>query len=130
LSDGETKPISKVDVGDHVVATDPSTGSTQTHEVTHLWKHQDELIRLKTDAGVVTTTAIHPFWEARSKKWVPAAPLKPGDELRSTSGTNIRVTASPVDTGKRGDAYNLTVDQFHTYYVVDGNRPVLVHNEC
>ncbi|MBC3840548.1 hypothetical protein GXW82_10695 [Streptacidiphilus sp. 4-A2] len=68
----------------------------------------------------------HLFWDATSRDWVPADQLQPGHALR-TDGT--RAVVADVQRG-HGSAYryNLTVDQLHTYYVLAGSTPVLVHN--
>ncbi|MBT8227768.1 MAG: hypothetical protein HKP61_15550 [Dactylosporangium sp.] len=45
------------------------------------------------------------------------------------SSADDKVIVLAVDTHTGGqDMYNLTVDDIHTYYVVAGNEPVLVHN--
>ncbi|HID7709975.1 TPA: polymorphic toxin-type HINT domain-containing protein, partial [Neisseria meningitidis] len=73
---------------------------------------------------------IHPFYS--QGKWIQAGRLKKGDTLLSESGAkqtvqNITLKQQPLK------AYNLTVADWHTYFV-KGNRAetegVWVHNDC
>ncbi|MEU7825493.1 polymorphic toxin-type HINT domain-containing protein [Catellatospora sp. NPDC049133] len=134
MADGTTKPIEDVRVGDQVVATDPETGVTAVREVTALHENADELltdvsIRVDGVDGVSTvhTTWEHPFWVASARYWAEAADLRFGDDLRTADG----VTATVLDVRNRVGQelmYNLTVADIHTYYVLAGETPVLVHN--
>lgn len=46
----------------------------------------------------------------------------PGEQLNTTSGQR---------TGLRpATAYTLTIQDLHTYHVLVGDKPVLVHNDC
>jgi hypothetical protein len=65
--------------------------------------------------------------------WIAAGDLRPGDRLLGADGgwndvTGLRVEANSLD------AYNLTVADFHTYFVKqaanDNAEPVWVHNAC
>ncbi len=134
LTEGKTKPIGKIKVGDKVEAADPDTGMEQGgRAVQHLWiNHDHDLLDVIVSAGhghteVIHTTSNHPFHDATTHTWTPAGHLKPGDQLSSTSHhhpTVIRVLSTPGTANR----YNLTVQQLHTYYVLAGNTPVLVHN--
>ncbi|MFF9406870.1 polymorphic toxin-type HINT domain-containing protein, partial [Streptomyces anandii] len=75
----------------------------------------------------LTATYEHPFWSPSAHQWTKAHDLTPGTTLLSTNGTTVRVQANhPFDQHTR--TYNLTVDELHTYYVLAGRTPVLVHN--
>jgi hypothetical protein len=76
---------------------------------------------------VLYTTDHHPFWDQTVKVWVDAADLTVGHELRTADGTLAVVTAVRSYTGAR-TMHDLTVDTAHTYQVVAGTTPVLVHN--
>ena len=129
MADGTTKPIGELRVGDVVMAADPETGKRGPREVTHVWVHDDELVDLDLDNGeTVTTTEDHPFWNDTDQQWQQAQHLTPGDNLLTPSG-RIAVAGLDWDTIQRGPAYNLTVTDIHTYYVLAGNTPVLVHND-
>ncbi|MFV2104630.1 polymorphic toxin-type HINT domain-containing protein [Micromonospora sp. LOL_024] len=128
LADGTTKPISHLRVGDEVYATDPETGETGKRRVTHVWVHEDNLHTLTIDGATLNTTEDHPFWNATDREWQRADALQPGDQLASTTATPVQVTEAVPLPSWRALAYNLTVDELHTYYVLAGGTPVLVHN--
>ena len=48
--------------------------------------------------------------------------------MRTADGETIAVTGLDPSTTSRGPAYNLTVAGIHTYYVLAGTTPILVHN--
>ncbi|MFJ4830486.1 polymorphic toxin-type HINT domain-containing protein [Streptomyces sp. NPDC088747] len=133
MAHGETKDIEDVKVGDEVIATDPETGETGTRKVTRLIrtagdKYFNEL-SIATEDGIeqLTATHEHPFWSPSERDWVPAGQLKPGMTLRTDEGDTVVVTGNRPFI-KRAVTYNLTVDELHTYYVLAGHTPVLVHN--
>lgn len=133
MADGTTKDIEDVELGDEVRATDPETGETGPRSVTRLIrtngdKYFNEL-SIATDEGIekVTATHEHPFWSPSARDWVAAGALEPGMSLRTATGETVTVTDNRAFT-KRATTYNLTVDELHTYYVLAGQTPVLVHN--
>ncbi|MER5209266.1 polymorphic toxin-type HINT domain-containing protein [Streptomyces sp. NPDC002838] len=133
MADGSTKDIEDVEVGDKVQATDPETGETGPREVTRLIvtkddKHFNEL-SIATEDGIekLTATHEHPFWSPTARDWVEAADLKPGMTLLTDDGDTVIVTANTAYT-QHATTYNLTVSDLHTYYVLAGETPVLVHN--
>ena len=129
LADGTAKPISEIEVGDKVLATDPETGEQGPHVVTHVWVHDDVLIDLVLQGGlVVTTTEDHPFWNATDREWQEIQNVDPGDKVRNPAGRTLEVQGLNWNTRQYGAAYNLTVANIHTYYVLAGDTPVLVHN--
>ncbi|MFD9284556.1 polymorphic toxin-type HINT domain-containing protein, partial [Streptomyces mirabilis] len=128
-----TKNIETIHPGDTVLATDPLTGHTAARKVSRLIitdgdKHFDELTIATPDGPRnLTATYEHPFWSPSAHRWVKARDLTPGATLLSTNGATIGVqTNRAFDQHTR--TYNLTVDDVHTYYVVAGETPVLVHN--
>ncbi|MFE0464911.1 polymorphic toxin-type HINT domain-containing protein, partial [Kitasatospora sp. NPDC058965] len=136
LADGTTKPIDQVQPGDQVATADPTTGQQQDGQpVTAALVHHDtDLVDLTVTGpdgarSTVSTTANHPFWDATRHGWVPAGELPAGDRLQAEDGTVVQVVVVTVTPGE-ADRYNLTVQHLHTYYVVVGRTPVLVHNEC
>ncbi|MEU8523631.1 HNH/endonuclease VII fold putative polymorphic toxin [Streptomyces sp. NPDC048577] len=133
MADGSTKDIDKIKIGDEVLATDPQTGETGARKVSHLIiteddKHFNELtIDTPNGPEKLTATHEHPFWSVSENHWIDASQLKPGMTLRTDHGTEVTITANhPYTTHAR--TYNLTVDDLHTYYVLAGQTPVLVHN--
>ncbi|QKW13397.1 hypothetical protein HUT12_11790 [Verrucosispora sp. NA02020] len=130
LADGTTKPISQLLVGDEVLATDPKSGESGKRRVTHVWVHEDDVRTLGVDGATLATTEDHPFWNETDREWQQAAALEPGHRLSSPSGEVAAVTERVSLTGWRALAYNLTIADIHTYYVLAGKTPVLVHNTC
>jgi hypothetical protein len=142
MADGKTKAISDLRVGDRVVATDPTTGKTEARTVTrqHINRDRDLTnLAIRTVDGKTTTvrtTQNHPFWNDKAKQFVAAAALL-GAVLFGAQATTAEsataATTSPVVESVQnytGDRimYDLTVDEIHTYYVIVGTTPVLVHN--
>jgi hypothetical protein len=73
-------------------------------------------------------TADHPFWNATDEAWQQAEDLDVGDYVLSADGRTIVVGGLHESTAFTGTAFNLTVDDIHTYFVRVGNSEVLVHN--
>jgi RHS repeat-associated protein len=131
MADGTTKPIEDIQVGDQVVAADPETGETGSRIVQAVWTHPDTVMELMVgDDAAVTTTEDHPFWNASDGEWQQAQQLDPGDHLLAADGRPVRVDGARADTIRPAVAYNLSVDDIHTYYVLAGDAPILVHNTC
>jgi hypothetical protein len=133
MADGTTKDIEDIRVGDKVLSTDPLTGETTGEAVTRLIatdkdKQFNELTLATSDGTEqLTATYEHPFWSPSENNWIQAGDLKPGTTLRTDDGAYVTVTANRSYTG-HARTYNLTVADLHTYYVLAGSTPVLVHN--
>jgi hypothetical protein len=143
LADGTSKPISQVKVGNTVLATDPQTGVTAPEKV------QNEIVTTTdkdfttltldtaptrgppqhktTDVQTLTTTWHHPFWDATHHRWTDAHNLAPGTKLRQPDGTTV-VIRGVRNFHQHSTTYDLTVGTLHTYYVLAGGTPLLVHN--
>ncbi len=133
MADGTTKDIEDVELGNEVLATDPETGETGLRKVTRLIvteddKHFNEL-SIATADGIekLTATHEHPFWSPSERDWIEAGELTAGMHLRTDTGDTVVVTGNRAFT-RHARTYNLTVGDLHTYYVLAGNTPVLVHN--
>ncbi|MEU9038059.1 polymorphic toxin-type HINT domain-containing protein [Streptomyces sp. NPDC048352] len=137
MADGTTKSIEEVRDGDTVMATDPQTGETAPRTVTATITTPDDKdftdLTLTDDANPrgppakITSTYHHPYWSDSRAQWVDAGELVPGDQLRQPDGTTLTVGSVrtyPYDV----TTHNLTVKDLHTYYVLAGATPVLVHN--
>lgn len=129
MADGTTKPIADVRVGEIVVAADPVTGERGPRRVTDtvVGDGVKELVDIEIDGYVITATDRHPFWVDDEGRWVDAEDLRAGDVLLLASGDTVTVDAVRERTEIRR-VHNLTVDGIHTYYVLAGSDPVLVHN--
>lgn len=75
----------------------------------------------------VTATDGHPFWLPETRVWARADQLVAGSVLQTSAGTRVQVTALRQWTAQER-VHNLTVAKDHTYYVLVGTVPVLVHN--
>ncbi|MFC4045166.1 polymorphic toxin-type HINT domain-containing protein [Dactylosporangium siamense] len=134
LAGGTSKPIQTLAVGDWVIATDPVTGHTAPREITYLHVNTDEQFTDLTvaadgqPAAVIHTTQEHPFYSVTDHTWTFAGDVSPGEQLYTADGTTVRVLDRTNFTST-ATMYNLTVDTTHTYYVLAGNTPVLVHND-
>jgi Pretoxin HINT domain len=129
-----TKAIGKIKPGDKVESANPKNGEhVGAKKVLHVWiNHDTDLLDLtvQTSPGhdaVLHTTANHPFWDATTHRWVPAGHLVIGHALTTPDGHKVHVAALHTTPGT-ANRWNLTVDELHTYYVVAGGVPVLVHN--
>ncbi|MET9219966.1 polymorphic toxin-type HINT domain-containing protein [Streptomyces sp. NPDC003300] len=134
LADGTSKPIGELKVGDKVAAADPGTGKYEGgRTVTATMVNSDDNLldlTVQTSPGhtsVLHTTTEHPFWDDTTHAWVNAVQLTPGHALETDNNAHVVVTAVRPAPGA-ADMHNLTVSQLHTYYVLAGVTPVLVHN--
>ncbi|MFF2217416.1 polymorphic toxin-type HINT domain-containing protein [Streptomyces antibioticus] len=136
MGDGTTTlPIEEITVGDSVLAGDPQTGITGARPVQDtIYTPEDEDftgVHLAGDAGdgppALTATDHHPFWVENRGQWTDARDLNADDTLRAADGTGARIGKVTHWKEPQG-AYNLTVNDLHTYYVLAGTTPVLVHN--
>ncbi|MDJ0383206.1 restriction endonuclease fold toxin-2 domain-containing protein [Streptomyces sp. G-G2] len=79
-----------------------------------------------THGSTLTTTYHHPFYDQTQSSFVDAQDLHPGDVLQTATGsaqvTSVRLYHANATT------YDLTINSLHTYYVVAGGVPILVHN--
>jgi len=151
MSDGTTKAIGDIKLGERVVATDPDTDQTSSQPVTALHSNLDtDLVDVnvrpapsaesqesgegkgdRTTRGPTTTlhtTAHHPFWDATQKRWVEANDLKPGHSTLRGHGGQIEEVVDVTAVAAIRSMRDLTVATVHTYYVVAGATVVLVHN--
>ncbi|MEU7519467.1 polymorphic toxin-type HINT domain-containing protein [Kitasatospora aureofaciens] len=141
LADGTSQAIETLQTGDQVQATDPTTGKTEPKPVTHTIRTPDDEhftdLTLQATASTsdsrkaenLTSTQHHPFWDQTTQRWTNASELHTGDELRTADGRTLTVlTVRNYDTNPQA-AYDLTVADRHTYYVLAGATPVLVHND-
>ncbi|MFJ5882960.1 polymorphic toxin-type HINT domain-containing protein [Kitasatospora cineracea] len=134
MADGSTKPIEQVRTGDVVAAAAPG-GAPERHRVekTFVTSSDTEFtdLTVSTPDGprTVTGTQNHPYLDLTRDDFVDAARLGVGDRLQSADGTTVTVLGVRNHTSAMV-TYDLTVEALHTYYVVAGDVPVLVHNIC
>ncbi|MFD4030823.1 polymorphic toxin-type HINT domain-containing protein [Streptomyces sp. NPDC058637] len=136
MSDGSTRPIEDVRIGDDIVVTDPESGLTTTRTVVATIITEDDkdfvdlTVSRKGDHSTqaLTSTTTHPFWSPSEDAWVDAGHLRAGMTLRTVDGGTAEVERT-VEFRDHRRTHDLTIDDIHTYYVVAGTTPLLVHND-
>ena len=121
-------PIEEIKIGDKVWAYNEANQTKSLQEVTHLIRGENykELIDIELTSGeVITATDNHPFWELNTKEWITADELTNSSILLNINDKNTTIK-SLKHYAKNKKVYNLTVNNFHTYYV--GVSGVLSHN--
>ena len=132
MVDGSSKTIDQIGVGDEVKNVEPESGITQRHAVTaiHITDDDHDFVDLTvaTPAGpkTITATTHHRFWDATTHVWIDATDRRVGDQLSAPGDGQVVIHVLRRSTTTR--TYNLTIDKVHTYYVMAGYTPVLVHN--
>ncbi|GAA4850841.1 hypothetical protein GCM10023221_32890 [Luteimicrobium xylanilyticum] len=125
------RPIETLRAGDQVYCYDQTTSATTVETVEETFERTTRtLIHLTIAGHVLTTTPEHPFM-VHELGWIQATDLHPGDHLITADERHATVDAIETKTADASDAvtvYNLHVHTHHTYYVLAGNHPVLVHN--
>ena len=122
------KNIEDVQVGDWVVAAEPSTdGEIKNCKVLKIFTRETKtLIDIYVGDKIISTTEEHPFW-VMEEGWVKAKDLKVGVFLQTS--TKKVVPISRIERQEEKVAvYNFEVENFHTYFVSD--LEILVHNNC
>ena len=133
MADGTRKKIEDVAVGDIVTTTDTKTGKNHAKKVIETIRTESDKefteLTIATSGGEasIIATDTHPFWIPELKTWMNAGDLTAGQYLRTSAGTHVQITAVTRYT-KRQRTHDLTINDIHTYYVLAGATPVLVHN--
>ncbi|WP_349305000.1 HINT domain-containing protein [Neisseria sp. Marseille-Q6792] len=130
------KAIAHIQTGEYVFAKDEASGVTGYKPVTARYGNPyQETVYIEISDGIgnsqtLISNRIHPFYS--DGKWIKAEDLKAGIRLLSESGAEQTVQSVTVKP-KPLKAYNLTVADWHTYFV-KGNQAetegVWVHNAC
>ena len=128
LSNGTSRPIESVSVGDAVMCASDEAGPPGSCVVEACFSRlaHETLTITMDDGSAVTCTAEHPFWSCESG-WIEARDLLPGEHLRSAAHGSIRVQSVRQESGD-AFVFNLNAAPAHTYFV--GAAAVLVHNQC
>jgi RHS repeat-associated protein len=140
LAGGKSEPISKLKVGQRVLAMNPKTGKDQVETMTAVLVHHDtDLYDLKVRSGkrtaVIDTTSNHLFWVPgtgdHGGRWVKAGSLRYGTHLRTPGGGDTAVvTGGWIPAQRDGWMWDLTVpgNNDHDFYINTVETDVLVHN--
>ncbi|HGO7949935.1 TPA: polymorphic toxin MafB class 1, partial [Neisseria meningitidis] len=130
------KAIAHIQAGDRVLSKDEASGKTGYKPVTARYGNPyRETVYIKVSDGIgnsqtLISNRIHPFYS--DGKWIKAEDLKAGSRLHSESGKTQTVRNTVVKP-KPLKAYNLTVADWHTYFVKGSQAEtegVWVHNSC
>uniref|UniRef100_UPI0036700CCA polymorphic toxin-type HINT domain-containing protein n=1 Tax=Paenibacillus farraposensis TaxID=2807095 RepID=UPI0036700CCA len=124
-TDEGEKNIEDIKVGDRVLSKDEATGEVAYKEVTATFNHQtDEIYNIHVGGQEIESTFNHPFY-VKDKGWTFVKDLKVGDLLVQSDGNTLKVDSIELEH-KHVTVYNMTVDEFHTYFVSD--LGIWVHN--
>ena len=125
-TDAGAVPIDQITAGDMVLSQDPLTGELAYRPVlATTLRPPTRTVNLSVGGETITATLGHRFW-TNGQGWQMAKSLKPQAALHTVEGP---ATLAAIEGGESVEAYNLMVDDFHTYFV--GQSRLLVHdNSC
>ena len=130
------KAIADIKAGDKVLSKNEHNGETAYKTVTAQYSNpyaETVYVHIADAADqnqTLIANKIHPFYT--NGRWIEAGSLKAGDILETANGEKQTVQ-SVVIKAEPLKAYNLTVQDFHTYFVKGKGAEtdaVWVHNEC
>ena len=130
------KAIAHIRVGDRVFAKDETSGAMGYKPVTAQYGNPyQETVYIEISDGLgkiqtLVSNRIHPFYS--DGKWIKAEDLKAGSRLFAENGAEPTVQSVTVKQEPL-QAYNLTVADWHTYFVKGDKAEtegVWVHNAC
>ncbi|MEU4743522.1 RHS repeat-associated core domain-containing protein [Actinosynnema sp. NPDC023658] len=133
MADGSTERIDRIEAGDKIANSEPESEETEQHEVLAVIvtdadkDYVDVTVATPDGPRTIRATAHHPFYDATAGMWADAVDLGTQTLLATPGNGRAPITAIrhyEADTR----TYNLTVESVHTYYVLAGRTPVLVHN--
>ncbi|WP_409497189.1 RHS repeat-associated core domain-containing protein [Amycolatopsis sp. cmx-11-12] len=156
MADGTTKPINQIKPGDHITNANPGDSdnrhpahrATDTVAQTHTTTTDHDLIDITTTTrqpnpaasgkqaantgttSTITATANHPIYDITQAAFVNAEHLRVGDQLGTSPSDSVgTVTAiRPHPNTTHQPTHDLTITNTHTYYIISGTTPILVHN--
>ncbi|WP_156950970.1 polymorphic toxin-type HINT domain-containing protein [Saccharibacillus sacchari] len=124
-TDQGDKNIEDIQIGDQVLSKDDVTGEEGYKTVTATFDHMaDEIYTIHVGGQEIESTYNHPFW-VEGKGWTYVKDLQVGDELTQADGTKLEIEQIELEQ-RSARVYNMTVDEFHTYFVSD--LGIWVHN--
>ncbi|HGO7902133.1 TPA: polymorphic toxin MafB class 1, partial [Neisseria meningitidis] len=130
------KAIARIRVGDRVFSKDEASGETGYKPVTAQYGNPyQETVYIEVSDGIgnsqtLISNRIHPFYS--DGKWIKAEDLKAGSRLFAENGAEQTVQSVTVKPEPL-QAYNLTVADWHTYFVKGDKAETegaWVHNDC
>ncbi|MGW3448651.1 polymorphic toxin-type HINT domain-containing protein [Streptomyces sp. NPDC001076] len=133
MADGSVRAIEKVTAGDQVLNARPGDTAAERHDVvlahrtTTYTRFTDLTVATPSGRRTVTGTSDHPFWDLTTGSWTDAGRLTAGHRLQTLDHGTVTVVDVASYT-KPQVTYDLTVEGVHSYFVMAGDSPVLVHN--
>jgi len=110
------RPVEEIRLGDRVLSQNVETGELSFRVVLEpTVRPAAPTVVLKFGDRQVRATGGHPFW-AVGRGWMKAREFEPGMRMASVGGT-VEVTG--IEPAGDLPAFNLVVDEFHTYFVGD-----------
>ena len=128
MASGDHVSFEELDYGDMVWAHDPVTGETGPRPVVGIWPHLDAVFDIEVAGATVTVTEDHPFWNATDQTWEGLISFDEGDQVLDSAGEYRDVGDIDYASVHTTIAWDITVDDIHTFYVRIGDTDVLVHN--
>ncbi|MER5635621.1 Hint domain-containing protein [Kitasatospora sp. NPDC002227] len=132
MADGSVRPIQDVRGGDEVENARPG-GGTERHRVENVFTTRTDTDFTDLTIGgpdgrqKITGTQNHPYYDLTRQAFVEASRLTVGDRLQTVDGSVATVLAVRSYVAAMV-TYALGISDLHTYFVVAGRTPVLVHN--
>ena len=126
------REIERITTDDYVASRDENRpdGQVEWKQVQEIFVRTGRIINLNIKGQVIRTTPEHPFF-VENRGWTPASELNAGDWLLG-QGNETSCVLSIADTDDYGVVYNLSVADWHTYFV--GNESwdwsIWAHNAC
>jgi hypothetical protein len=71
----------------------------------------------------------HLFWPKPDRQWRAVGGTPAGDALRTRPGHLTQQISSVALWTEQTTVHNLAVAEHHTFYVLAGGTPLLLHNE-
>ncbi len=117
------RPIEELGAGDLVLTRNTTTGVLSFQPVVVAYHNPpNATYRIDLGSESIVATGIHRFWKA-GQGWMMARELKPGDRLRTVSGT---LAVQSVRSDKVQNVFNLQVAGGDNFFV--GAEGVLAHD--
>lgn len=120
-------PIESLTPHMNVLSFDEVEKTVCSKSITALLHNQTvHLVKIITECDTIYTTRRHRFWVEEKKQWIAAKYLEPGMLLRTLTFGVCEIKNIDIIIDVEQDTYNITVADFHTYFV--GFESFLVHN--
>jgi len=118
-----TRPIESLEPGDLVLSQNVDTGEIKYEPVMlRTVRPPSQLVKISFDGEELRATPGHPFW-VRGVGWRMVKELKEGAVIH---GLSQSAKVRSVAAAEEGEAYNLIVADFSTYFV--GRNGILAHD--